>query len=263
MLMAHINAPVPAPTLVGDDARAVYAVIARMLAKDPRDRYQAADDVVAALASLGGTAMTAPVGNTLVGVARSTHGAALSPTRPMVAAGGHTPWRSRLGAVVHVASRLRSRRAWAGISAGLGLLTAAYYGVHFATMHRSRCTPISAVALAPSLGSAAPFTILMDAPGPQDQGSDIDVYYDVCGLTPGTAYTTRVSITRNGFLNRLAGRVEPVTAAYNESAGSSAVRRHRTLDVGSFPPGEYTVSLMVTDAADRVRERKITFAVAR
>ena len=136
--------------------------------------------------------------------------------------------------------------------------------MHFATKHTSRCIPISAVALAPSIGKAVPFTILMDAPGPQDEGSDLDVYYDVCGLAPGTAYTTRVSVTRNGVLNHLVGRsVAPITATYNESASSSTVRRHRQLDADELPAGQYTVSLTITDAADRIRERKTTLDVMR
>jgi hypothetical protein len=159
---------------------------------------------------------------------------------------------------------MRDRRVWARTSFAIGLLTASYYAVHFATKHQSRCIPISAIALAPSLGRAVPFTILMDAPGAQDEGDDLDVYYDVCGLAPGTPYTTKVSVTRNGFLNRLVGRsAGPVTATWNESAGSNAVRRHRTLDSDELPAGQYTLSLTITDGSDRVRERKISFYIAR
>ena len=159
---------------------------------------------------------------------------------------------------------LRNRRVWAAACIGIGLLPASYYAVHFATKHESRCIPISALALAPSMGTAVPFTILMDAPSGQDEGDDLDVYYDVCGLAPGTTYTTRVSITRNDFLSRLVGRsVDPITATYSESASSSAVRRHRTLDAGELAAGQYTLSLTITDASDRVRERKATLDIAR
>jgi predicted Ser/Thr protein kinase len=257
MLMAHINSPVPRPRLDDEEARAVYAVIERLLAKDPRARYQAAEEVVAALGSIGGRpAATA-------GVAAPTHvgGATdatlLSPTRPQVAAFVRSmPW------LRESIPWMRNRRVWAAACVGVGLLTASYYAVHFAAMHQSRCIPISAVTLAPSIGKAVPFTILLDAPGVQDEGDDLDVYYDVCGLAPGTAYTTRVSITRNGFLNRLVGRsADPVAVSYNESADSEAVRRHRTLDADELPAGRYTLSLTITDAADRVRERKTTFDI--
>jgi predicted Ser/Thr protein kinase len=298
MLMAHINSPVPVPRLASEEARAVYAVIERMLAKDPGDRYQSADDVVAAL---GGAAGTGQFGirkgmSTLVGA--TTRARALSPTRPVRGVTDPTiplavmseakrtlgavgrrvgalarslqprmrgvldSTRPRVAAALESAPWLRSRRAWAGACVGVGLLTAAYYAVHFATMHRSRCLPISATALAPSIGKAVPFTILVDAPGARDEGDALDVYYDVCGLAPGTAYTTKVSVTRNGFLNRLAGRsTEPIRTAYNESASSSAVRRHRTIATGDLPPGQYTLTVAVTDAAERIRERKTTFDI--
>ncbi len=267
VLLAHISAPVPRPSLSGDDAHAVYAVIERMLAKDPADRPQSADAVIAALAPLasrggGFTGATASVTATVPIRARS-----LSPTRPLHAVGD---WKQRLAAARHFVVSLRSapwlrdRRVWTRASVAVGLLTASYYAVHFATMHRSRCVPVNAVALAPSIGKAAPFTILMDAPGRHDEGDDLDVYYDVCGLAPGTSYTTRVSVTRNGLLNRIAGRsAKPVTESYNESAGSAAVRRHRTLDASDLPAGQYTVSLIITDASDRVRERKTTVDIQR
>jgi predicted Ser/Thr protein kinase len=283
ILMAHINSPLPTPTLDGDDARAVYAVIARMLAKDPRGRYQSADEVVAALAALG----ERPVHVAHAGA--STRATGLSPTRPLrgvanptltLAPGGGLKQmaasirarlaavadstRPRVAAAIHSASWLRDRRVWAATCVGIGLLTASYYAVHFATKHKSRCIPISAIALAPSIGKAVPFTILMDAPGAQDEGNDVDVYYDVCGLAPGTSYIAKVSITRNGFLNRLAGRSgNPITATYNESARSAAVRRHRTLDTSELLAGQYTVSVTITDASDRVRERKTTFDIVR
>ena len=278
-LMAHINSPLPTPTLDGDDARAVYSVIARMLAKDPRRRYQSADEVVAAL---GGT----PV-HTAHAVA-SSRTTVLSPTRPLrgvvdptlpLARGGLKQMavsirarlaavvdstRPRVAAAIHSAGWLRDRRVWAATCVGIGLLTASYYAVHFATKHKSRCIPISAIALAPSIGKAVPFTILMDAVSAQHEGDDLDVYYDVCGLAPGTTYTTRVSITRNGFLNRLVGRSgDPIISTYNESASTVAVRRHRTLGAGELPAGQYTLSLTITDASDRVRERKATFDIVR
>jgi hypothetical protein len=293
VLLAHINSPLPTPRLDGDDARLVYGVIARMLAKEPRARYQSADEVIAALASLGAGTRTFAAR-----VEATTRATTLSPTRPVrgivtptvalaPAAGTgmgrvEVAMRACLGAIgarvvglvrstrprivaaVDSAAWLRDRRIWAACCVGVGLITAGYYAIHFATKHGSRCIPVSAVALAPSIGKAVPFTILMDAPGTQGEGSDLDVYYDVCGLAPGTAYTTRVSVTRNGFLNRLVGRsVAPITATYNESASSNAVRRHRELDADELPAGQYTVTLTITDAADRVRERKTTLDIER
>jgi serine/threonine protein kinase len=289
MLMAHINSPLPRPYLEGEEARAVFGVIERMLAKDPRGRYQSADEVIATLADVARQGESVARAGIPASNGPSARAAALSPTRPVRGvleptarlvigngvkrslasarlrlSAGMQSARPRIAAVVESAPWLRNRRVWAGMCVGVGLLTASYYAVHFATMHRSRCIPISALALAPSIGKAIPFTILMDAPGAQDEGDALDVYYDVCGLAPGTSYTTRVSIARTGFLNRLVGRSgDPVTATYNESASSSAVRRHRRLDAGELPAGQYSLSLTITDASDRVRERKLTFDIAR
>jgi hypothetical protein len=161
------------------------------------------------------------------------------------------------------ATWLRNRHVWAATSLGLGLVVASYYSIHFTTMHRSRCLPISAVSLSPSIGKETPFVVLLDAPGAQSEGTNLDVYYDVCGLAPGTPYTTQVSVTRNGFLNKITGRSpEPVKATYNESAGSNAVRRHRTLDTDELPSGGYKLSIAITEA-DRVRKREIDFNIAR
>ena len=58
-LMKHIQAPLPRPTLDSADDRAVYAVIERMLAKHPEDRYRDADELIAAL---GGREVTVATG---------------------------------------------------------------------------------------------------------------------------------------------------------------------------------------------------------
>lgn len=53
ILMAHINDPVPRPALRTADERDVYHVIERMLAKNPKDRFQSADEIVALLRTPG------------------------------------------------------------------------------------------------------------------------------------------------------------------------------------------------------------------
>ena len=46
----HVSEPLPRPKLTTDDERSLYAVIERMLAKDPKDRFQAAAELEQALA---------------------------------------------------------------------------------------------------------------------------------------------------------------------------------------------------------------------
>ena len=48
-LMKHIQSPLPRPALQSDEDRALYAVIERMLAKHPEERFVDADELIAAL----------------------------------------------------------------------------------------------------------------------------------------------------------------------------------------------------------------------
>jgi len=48
-LMKHIQAPLPRPSFESDADRALFAVIERMLAKHPEDRFRDADELIAAL----------------------------------------------------------------------------------------------------------------------------------------------------------------------------------------------------------------------
>jgi tRNA A-37 threonylcarbamoyl transferase component Bud32 len=49
ILMDHVNAPVPEPALASPEARSLYRIIARMLAKRAEDRFADAEELVAAL----------------------------------------------------------------------------------------------------------------------------------------------------------------------------------------------------------------------
>ncbi len=50
ILLDHVQTPVPRPALESSEERALYALIERMLAKDPGKRFQNTDDLLAALA---------------------------------------------------------------------------------------------------------------------------------------------------------------------------------------------------------------------
>ncbi len=55
----HITEPLPVPPLKTADHRTVYDVIRKMMAKAPEERFQTAEDVVAALEGKGGAAIAA------------------------------------------------------------------------------------------------------------------------------------------------------------------------------------------------------------
>jgi serine/threonine protein kinase len=60
ILLDHVQSPVPRPALTSDEEHALYAVIERMLAKDPAERFQNTDDLLAALEDAGKAIASAP-----------------------------------------------------------------------------------------------------------------------------------------------------------------------------------------------------------
>ncbi|MFL5608916.1 MAG: hypothetical protein ACJ8AD_20840, partial [Gemmatimonadaceae bacterium] len=139
-----------------------------------------------------------------------------------------------------------------------------YYALHFAIMHRSRCPAVSSATTpngdsAQSTGGGS-FSVLVDRVKPRWTGSDLDVYYDVCGVPKGD-FKTRVTVSReaSGLQRLLGGSVQPVVAIWDETADKAAIRRHRTLEFSDMPPGTYRLLVVVTDAKGRRREADTEF----
>ena len=336
ILMDHIRTPVPRPALRTAEERELYAVIERMLAKEPEQRFQTADEVIAALGGRG----TA----TGQGARYAPRPPALSPTRPSPAiddplaveaprssaaldraldaglellrqqkpkleagiarlkeqkpvldagiaklraqepkltaslAAGRELLDAQRPAVTRGlrtasravgAARARfvagGRRSWIRLAGAIAVVTVSYYALHFGIMHRSRCAPPVAGAVAEPGGAAKPqgMTLLLDSPGSVGEGGDVEVYYDVCGMDAGTPFTTRVTVTRSqsGLKRLFGGSVGPVTASFDETATGAAVRRHRSIDLDGLPAGAYTLSVSLTDDRERRRSREVTFQV--
>ena len=345
VLMAHIRSPLPRPALGSAEEWDLFDVVERMLAKDPDDRFQSADELIAALGGVRsdtGRRVAYSPGAVPVAATRPTRAVRDQPSEPAgdvdtsgprpsaaldralevgvhllkqqkpkldaglralksqkprldaglsaikaqqpkvqagLAAGRQLALeqqprvaavRQRVtGAVVTGIGyvRSRTRRFWMGSAAALASLIVGYYGVHFATRHRTRC-PVGTLAADSAHGGAAKartFSVLMDAVGSQSAGNNLDVYYDVCGLDAGTTYTANVRVEQNssGFRRLLGRSPGPITATYDEEANGPAVRRHRTLVFGDMPPGSYSLDLVVTDARGRVRAKSTAFQVER
>ena len=315
ILMEHINAPLPRPRLENDEERSLFAVVERLLAKSPDDRFQAADDLIAALGVPTGRNGEVPLradprpSQATTAAPRAIPRRPLTPTRVAPAVPG---WpapkvrrpsgaerlrlhlasilshaRSGLGiarpaversigharAAVSTGMRVargKSPRFWGMAAGAAGLVIAGYYGLHFATMHRSRCPAPAAAATSarltdgspdPAAAKPAEMLLLVDAIERQGAGSDLDVYYDVCGLADGASFTTHVSVRRAGF--SLPGfRSRTMTESYNDRADGEGSRRHRELDFGDMPAGSYTLTVVTTDdARSRSRERRVEFEV--
>lgn len=270
ILMAHVSQPLPRPELSTPEALATYAVIERMLAKNPDDRFRSAEEVIATLN--GASAPTVQVS------VAAPKGARRSATRVLSAAS--RAWAVLVPKLRDVAAPLRRgltnvrayavahpRQFWAMAAGVLMLGVGGSTGSHYLLHHRSRCessvksattTSASPTSAKTAAATARPFGVLVDEVGTTD--GETEVYYDVCGLSEGTSYTTRISVTKHeSGLKRLLGRsVEPVTLTFDEKAGGPAVRRHRTLDMRGMPVGSYRVSVSVTDDKGRRRETGTT-----
>src|SRR5919108_3426936 len=80
----HITEPVPVPQLITADERRLFEVIKRMMMKDPADRFQSCEELVA---SLQGQPIAA-AGSVRASVAAAGGGAAAGPRLPSPALGG-------------------------------------------------------------------------------------------------------------------------------------------------------------------------------
>jgi hypothetical protein len=315
-----VQAPVPRPEIASGgsaEERQVYAVIERLLAKDAQDRYDTAEQLIAALGSTStaGSARPSEADRTrpvpqqdLIGRAPRSSAALdsaldagldlLKQQRPRVeaglaagrrlvdanaprvrhaaqqgarAAGGalsslHVALAPRL-AMVTAWVRARGRTFWLRLGAGIVVCWIAWSAVHYALLQRSRCP---AVAAGPAVGdfvpggtpSKKPFSVLLDHPGTVRQGSDFDVYYDVCGLEGGGVRTQITVMKSESGLKRLLGNtVDPIALGFDETVSSPRMRRHHAVDFDRMPAGAYRLYVVVTDGKGRRRESDADFYV--
>ena len=285
ILVDHVQSPVPRPALTSDDEHSLYSVIERMLAKDPGDRFQNTDELLAALENAGnaGADNSGPRPSAALDRALAVGLQLLREQEPRVKAGiaagtrfaqAHAPHiRSAADQVVRTAgggaarasarARAMSPRFWYLIAGVTILSFSSWYGARFALKHRSRCPAVASSDADLDAAMRRPVTrrtsLLIDEIGSNQQG-DLDVYYDVCGLEKGTDFRTRISVVKNeSGLRRLIGGVSPVTESFDESANGPATRRHRTLSFGAMPAGAYTLFVSVTDPGGNRQTKDIEF----
>jgi serine/threonine protein kinase len=320
ILMNHVQAPVPRPEIASGgsaEERQVYAVIERLLAKDAQDRYDTAEQLIAALgsATTGASARpsdanrTRPVPQTdLIGRAPQSSAALdsaldagldlLKQQRPRVEAGlaagrrlvdANAPRvrhaaqqgaRAAGGALstLHVAlaprlmkvttwARARGGKFWLRAAAGVAMVWGAYSALQYALLQRSRC-PV--VAVGPAVGDFVPggvpskrsYSVLVDHPGNMRQGSDFDVYYDVCGLESGSVRTQITVMKSESGLRRLLGNsAEPISLGFDETVSSPRMRRHHSVNFDGMPAGAYRLYVVVSDGKGRRRESDVDFHV--
>jgi hypothetical protein len=94
-----------------------------------------------------------------------------------------------------------------------------------------------------------PFKLFLEA-------SEVELYYEASGASPGTPYRHRIAVYRM----KSEGRLEPrpvVTLGFEERADAALLRSHRTLQLGRLKPGPYVVEVEITGpTGEPVRRRR-------
>ena len=102
----------------------------------------------------------------------------------------------------------------------------------------------------------ARFALLMDPVPHPAAGSELEIYYDVCGLRSGTPYRGRVQlIQQRTAAKKGAAKPKPLVFSFQDKADGVATRRREEVELGSMVPGTYTVELSVVDNQGRERKR--------
>ena len=269
ILYGHVTTPIPTPTLFSDEERSLFAIVRRMLEKDPNDRVQDGEELLRVLEGLG-----AP------------------PPEPV---------RIETPRVEVPALPPRRRRAgWGATVAGLALAATAAAAAVYATWRATLPPPPAPVVtlaavtalvpdppptlppiLAPATVKPRPKPSSKPAPAlPRetfcDAGGGTSTYhvvldsirshedagpmiaYGVCGLKSGAHYHTVITATRQeSGLQKLLGATHETTEAYDDRAASNPARTHHQLP--RLPRGSYALRVTVTDRRGRRTEQTAEF----
>ena len=232
VLLAHVQQPVPRPALPTPEHEKLYRIIERMLAKDADARIQGSDELLGVL---------------------DTDVPAID-ERPTVRVVAERP---RWVRAVEWVMATRARMVKTAAATILAVTVSAWSG-HVAVMHRSRCPSAEVASEAPRT-----LTLMVDAVTTHGLGDALDVYYDVCGLDPGTPYHVDVTVAsgQSGLRKLLGGGSRPVKVSYDEVAAGARERHHRTVDLGELETGSYSLTITFSDASGRIRERRQDFRI--
>jgi len=280
VLYKHINSPLPIPELATPEEKELFAIIEKMLQKKPEDRFQTADDLIAAL---GGP--TTPTSATLVtGIMASrlvVEKTEIIPTGPVAHAKRFfrkqlpiwvaIPVAGVLSAGVYFMLKPPARFGGSAASTATKTTTKAPALPPISILPGTVASPLptggdtkAAAApvvpkpknIPPSKCPAAPkeFSLLTDSIRNQRQGSKLQVNFDVCGLNEDDAFITDITVRRigqNRFSRLVQGGVRPLNESYPSVAIGPRTRRNRVVDISAMPPGRYQLDLVVTDAKKR------------
>jgi serine/threonine protein kinase len=263
ILYGHVTTPIPTPTLFTPEERSLYAIIRRMMEKDPNDRVQDGAELLRVLESLD--TMTPPA-------------AILSEETPRVEMLPLPPRRRRvplaalLIPVIALAALASTYAFWRASQPPppAPIITMAPVVAELpppppppVAVVKPKPTPKSAPApvvhetFCDAGGGTGTFHIVLDSIRAHDASGPL-VEYAVCGLKSGSHYHSVLTATRQeSGLQKLLGASHETTEAYDDRASGSAVRMHHRLP--RLTRGSYALTLTVTDRRGRRREETAEF----
>ena len=142
----------------------------------------------------------------------------------------------------------RNPRSFGVIGGALALTLIGAYALSASGASRSLCPA--------SDGKTPKFLVLMDSLPQVAAGSAVEIHYDVCGLSSGTAYRGRVRLAQQQTTSKKKlAKPKPLVVSFEDRVDGVATRRHQQLSLASTKPGAYTLELSVTDKKGRERKR--------
>jgi hypothetical protein len=170
-------------------------------------------------------------------------------------------WKAALRAAQRSWQDLRLRgkrnpRTFGVVGAAIALTLVGAYALSASGAGRSLCPPAREAKA--SKGRKAPqFLLLVDrVPPPVAAGSELEIHYDVCGLSSGTPYRGRVRLSRQqAGGKKKSAKPKPLVVTFQGQVDGPATRRSQQFNLGSTKPGQYTLELSVIDNQGRERKR--------
>jgi hypothetical protein len=144
------------------------------------------------------------------------------------------------------------------VAGGVALTLLGAYTLNASGAGRSVCASAQAAARTEKSG----FLVLMDPVGSPVAGPELEIHYDVCGLSSGAAYRGRVQISRPLAARKGTAKASQVVLTFRDKVDGPATRRHRELNLGKLKTGVYTLELVVSDGKGRERKSTQKFRVA-
>lgn len=96
------------------------------------------------------------------------------------------------------------------------------------------------------------------------EGAEIELYYEVYGLTPEQPYETEIKVEKEGgglFRRIFGGGGKKIRLGFSETATGRLVRARRTIDVAGLKPGEYVLTITAKRPGGATAERRYFFVI--